>query len=78
MKVIEISCLEVWRQVSNYLDNEVSPELRERIDAHVKACAHCKAVVDGTKNVVKLIADGVEYELPKGFSDRLYGKIQGK
>ena len=76
MRVIEISCLEVWRQVSNYLDNDVSPELRERIEAHVKVCAHCKAVVDGTKNVVKLIADGVEYDLPEGFSRRLYGKIQ--
>ena len=78
MRVIEISCLEVWRQVSNYLDNDVSPELRERIEAHVKVCAHCKAVLDGTKNVVKLIADGVEYELPKGFSERLYNKIQEK
>lgn len=78
MKVIEISCLEVWRQVSNYVDNDVSPELRERIEAHVKFCAHCKAVVDGTKNVVKLIADGLEYELPQGFSQRLYGKIQDK
>jgi anti-sigma factor (TIGR02949 family) len=78
MRVIEISCLEVWRQVSNYLDNDVSPELRERIEAHVKVCAHCKALLDGTKNVVKLIADGVEYELPQGFSQRLYSKIQDK
>jgi putative zinc finger protein len=78
MKVIEISCLEVWRQVSNYLENEVSAELRARIEAHVKICAHCKAVVDGTRNVVKLIADGVEYDLPQGFSQRLYSKIQDK
>jgi putative zinc finger protein len=78
MKVIEISCLEVWRQVSNYLENEVSAELRARIEAHVKICAHCKAVVDGTRNVVKLIADGVEYDLPPGFSQRLYSKIQDK
>lgn len=78
MKVIEISCVEVWRQVSNYVENDVSVDLRERIEAHLKACAHCKAVVDGTKNVVKLIADGVEYELPEGFSQRLYARIQKK
>jgi anti-sigma factor RsiW len=76
MRMIEISCVEVWKEVSNYIDNEVSPELRQRIEAHLKVCAHCKAVMDGTKNVVKLIADGVEYELPKGFSERLYNKIQ--
>jgi len=78
MSVIEISCLEVWRELSNYVDNDVDPELRARMEAHFKSCAHCKAVLDGTKNVVKLVADGVEYELPSGFSDRLYRKIKDK
>jgi anti-sigma factor RsiW len=77
MSVIEISCLEVWRELSNYVDDDVASELRTRMEAHFKSCAHCKAVLDGTKNVVKLVADGVEYELPSGFSDRLYRKIKG-
>ena len=74
--MIEISCLEVWREISNYVDNDVEPELRARMEAHFRACAHCKAVVDGTKNVVKLVADGVEYPVPEGFSKRLYNKIK--
>ena len=78
MSVIEISCLEVWREISNYIDDEVDPELRARMDAHFKVCSHCTAVLDGTKNVVKLVADGVEYELPSGFSERLYNKIKNK
>ena len=78
MTVIEISCLEVWREISNYVDQDVTPELRARMEAHFKTCAHCKAVLDGTKNVVKLVADGVEFEIPKGFSDRLFSKIKGK
>lgn len=78
MSVIEISCLEVWREISNYVDDDVAPELRARMEAHFKSCAHCKAVLDGTRNVVKLVADGVEYELPSGFSDRLYRKIKDK
>jgi Putative zinc-finger len=76
MKVIEISCREVWREISNYLDDEVAPELRVRMDAHFKACAHCTAVLDGTKNVVKLVGDGIEYELPEGFGQRLYSKLK--
>lgn len=78
MKVIEISCLEVWREISNYIDDQVTPELRVRMEAHFKVCAHCTAVLDGTKNVVKLVADGVEYELPTGFSQRLYSKLKDK
>ena len=76
MKVIEISCLEVWREISNYIDDDVDAELRARMEAHFKVCAHCKAVLDGTRNVVKLVGDGVEYQLPDGFSQRLYNRIK--
>jgi hypothetical protein len=78
MKVIEISCLEVWKEISNYIDNEVSPEMRARMEAHFKGCAHCTAILDGTRNVVKLVGDGVEYQMPEGFSKRLYAKIKEK
>ena len=73
--VIEISCIEVWREISNYIDEGVDAELRARIEAHVKHCNHCAAILDGTKNVVKLVADGETYEIPAGFSSRLYNKL---
>jgi predicted anti-sigma-YlaC factor YlaD len=76
MSVIEISCLEVWREISNFLDGEVDVELRARMEAHFKECAHCKAILDGTRNVVRLVGDGVEYSVPSGFSKRLYDKIK--
>ena len=78
MRVIEISCLEVWREISNYADGEVDAELRARLEAHFKVCAHCTAILDGMRNVVKLVGDGVEYELPDGFSQRLYRKLMDK
>jgi len=76
MKVIEISCLEVWREISNFIDDDIDAELRARMEAHFKVCAHCKAVLDGTRNVVKLVGDGVEYQMPDGFSQRLYNRIK--
>jgi len=78
MEVIEISCIEVWREVSNFVDGEVDTELRARMEAHFKGCAHCTAILDGMKNVVKLVGDGVEYEMPAGFSSRLQSKIKNK
>ena len=78
MSMTEISCVEVWREISNYIDAAIDPELRARMEAHLKVCAHCTAVLDGTKNVVKLVADGVEYELPSGFSESLYNKIKNR
>ena len=73
--VIEISCVEVWREISNYIDDATDPELRDRMEAHFKVCRHCSAVLDGTRNVVRLIADGAEFEVPAGFGARLYSKL---
>ena len=74
--MIEISCSEVWREISNYIDDAVAdPELRARMEAHFKVCKHCTAVLDGTRNVVKLVADGAEFEVPAGFGSRLYDKL---
>lgn len=76
MATIEISCVEVWREISDYLEDEISPEMRERMEAHFKTCAHCCAVLDGTRNVVGLVGDGKLYQTPEGFNKRLYEKIQ--
>ena len=42
---------------------------------HFKDCAHCSAILDGTRNVVELIADGRTFELPTKVSQRLYAKL---
>jgi anti-sigma factor RsiW len=69
--VIEISCVEVWQEVSNYIDGTVDPALRQRMEQHFKGCEHCAAVVDGTRNVVRLVGDGRVFDLPAGFGERL-------
>jgi predicted anti-sigma-YlaC factor YlaD len=76
--VVEISCEEVWRAVSDYLEGEISPELRARMEEHFKGCKHCSAVLDGTRNVLRLVGDATAFELPAGFSNRLYQKLDRK
>ena len=76
--IIEISCVEVWREISNYVDGDIDPVLRERIAEHLKGCAHCSAVVDGTRNVIHLVGDGKSFDLPLGFSERLKKRLAEK
>ena len=73
--IVEIDCVEVWRNLSNYVDNAVDPDLRAVMAAHFKGCAHCSAVLDGTRNVVKLVGDGMAFEVPSAVSRRLYMKL---
>jgi hypothetical protein len=76
--VVEISCIEVWRELSNFIDDAIGPELRSRMEAHFKVCKHCSAVLDGTRNVVRLVADEAEFEVPAGFGSRLYSKLDAR
>ena len=76
--VVEISCEEVWREISNYLEGEIGPELRARMEEHFKGCKHCTAVLDGTRNVLQLVGDATAFEVPAGFSNRLYQKRDRK
>jgi hypothetical protein len=73
--VVEISCLEVIRELSNYVDKDVTSELRAQITAHLPTCAHCTAVYDGLRNTITLIGDNRSFELPVGFSQRLRAKL---
>ncbi len=72
-----VKCEEVWREVSNYLDGDVSPDLRAAIDEHVRGCKGCTAVLDGTRNVVQLFGDERMLEVPLGFSHRLHRRLEG-
>lgn len=73
-----IHCEDVWREVSNYLDGDVDPSLRQAVEEHVKGCKHCTAVLDGTRNVVRLYGDERFVELPAGFSQRLKLKLESQ
>ncbi len=72
----EVSCREVWREISNYLEDEVGAELRSRLEEHFRVCRHCTAVLDGARNTIVLIADGRSFELPITATEKLYGKLK--
>jgi anti-sigma factor RsiW len=78
MPTIEISCREVWRELSNYVDDAIDAEVRQRMETHFKGCAHCTAVLDGTRNVIQLVGDDRVFDLPMGFSERLKRRIRSE
>src|SRR5713101_2133385 len=71
-----VSCEEVWREISNYLDGEVDASLCAAMEDHLRGCKHCTAVLDGTLNVVQLYGDERMFEVPLGFSQRLQRRLE--
>ncbi|HSS95586.1 MAG TPA: zf-HC2 domain-containing protein, partial [Terriglobales bacterium] len=67
--------IEVWRHLSDYVDNDIDADLKANMSAHFENCDHCTAILDGTRNVVALVGDGKSFELSAKVSNRLYDKL---
>ena len=71
-----LNCEHVWREISSYIEDDLDPGLRARIEEHLAHCRHCAAVLDSTRNILYLIADERTFELPAGFSKRLHARLE--
>jgi hypothetical protein len=71
-----VSCEEVRREISNYIDGEVDVDLRSAMDEHIRVCPGCASVLAGARNVVQLYGDErMLLDVPAGFSRRLERRL---
>ncbi len=73
--IVELTCTEAWREISEMIDDTLDPAMRERLQLHFSHCSHCKAVYDGTQNVVRLVADERFFDVPAEMSKRLARRL---
>jgi len=73
---VEMGCVEVRRQLIDYMEGELDLSTLARVVYHVGDCAECKAVFSGVRNVVELLGSSFgEIELPVDLSSRLYARL---
>ena len=72
---MDVNCDDVWREISNYFEGDVDPALKRAMEEHFAQCRHCRAVLEGTRNVVELYGDKTMFALPAGFYPRLHGRL---
>ena len=70
-----ISCEQVWRQISSYMDGDLNASVCEDMDDHIKTCPRCATVAAGMRNVVRLYGDERMIEVPSGFGRRLEKRL---
>ncbi|MBV8476969.1 MAG: zf-HC2 domain-containing protein [Acidobacteria bacterium] len=71
-----IDCEEVWREVSNYLEGESGPAMCAAIEDHLRGCKRCVAVVNGTRNIIRLYGEERIMEVRAGYSERLRHRLE--
>ena len=70
-----LTCQEVVRQISAYLDADLDAQTRRWLEEHCAACQRCTAIVDGTRNVILLVGDDRLFVLPANFEERLRERL---
>ena len=70
-----MSCQEVWRDVSDYIDENLDPLQQARLSQHFAECRPCAALLHGMRNLIALYRDERVLAPPDGFHERLHQKL---
>ncbi len=71
-----MDCKEVLSHLSDYVDGDVSAELRAALKEHVAKCRRCRVVFDTTGRALKLVLDTEPFEVPLAVSARLHARLE--
>ena len=59
-----MNCKGVIRELSNYIDGDLDPTLKQELERHLEHCEDCTMVVDQTRKTIRIFS-GAEAVLRK-------------
>lgn len=69
---MDIKCEDVWREISNYVDDPTESPMHLAMTKHITECGQCKSVLDGVQNVVALYGNERLFAPSADFERRLH------
>jgi anti-sigma factor RsiW len=73
-----ITCEEFLAEIGDYLENEVSPEVRKELELHLSQCRACHVLYDSTRKTIKIVTESSSFELPESVSDPIIDRVMAK
>ena len=71
-----MTCQEVQRELSNYLDGELPVEVCAGMQDHFRTCERCAALLQDMRDIVLALGDERLVDVPPGYGTRLYRKLK--
>jgi anti-sigma factor (TIGR02949 family) len=69
------SCEDVRAALGDYIDGDVSPDLRRELDQHLADCRTCHVLYDTARKTLRIVMDVGSVEVPEAVSERLINRI---
>jgi anti-sigma factor (TIGR02949 family) len=73
--VAGLACSEVLDRLSEYLDDELPPDARAQLEAHLRGCEGCARFGGELAATVRALKAHLRDRLPEGFRGRLLGAL---
>ena len=73
-----ITCDEFFAEFADYLENQVSPEIRQELELHLSQCRACHVLYDSTRKTVKIVSESDSFELPQDIFDPIIDRVMAK
>ena len=73
-----ITCEEFFAEFADYLENQVSPEVRQELELHLSQCRACHVLYDTSHKTVKIVTESSSFELPESVSDPIIERVMAR
>jgi Putative zinc-finger len=73
-----ITCEEFLAEFGDYLENQVSPEVRKELELHLSQCRACSVLCDSSRKTIKIVTESSSFELPESVSDPIIERVMAR
>jgi Putative zinc-finger len=73
-----ITCDEFFAEFADYLENQVSPEVRQELELHLSRCRACHVLYDSSRKTIKIVSESNSFELPQKVFDPIIDRVMSK
>jgi len=69
-------CSQIVALLSDYLDGDISSEVRRMVEAHLAKCHRCSVVYSTTRQTLKIVTECGAFSLPVAVGARLHHRLK--
>ena len=73
-----ITCEEFFAEFADYLENQVSLEVRQELEVHLSQCRACHVLYDSARKTVRIVSESSSFELPQNIFDPIIDRVMAK
>lgn len=73
-----ITCDEFFAELGDYLEGQLSSEVREELELHLSECRACHVLFDSTCKTIKIVTESRSFDLPQSVFDPIIDRVMVK